>query len=96
MGGGIPLRLPSFGAPKTNGMAIASLVFSLVWFVGLGSLLAVIFGLVARKSIKQSRGTQSGDGLAIAGLVIGIAGLLGATRFIVACSDRPVTSWIRS
>jgi hypothetical protein len=64
-------------------MAIASLVLSLVWLSGLGSLLAVIFAIVARRNIRESRGSQTGDGLAIAGLVIGILGLLGAVLFIV-------------
>ncbi len=64
-------------------MAVASLVLSLVWIVGLGSLLAIIFALVARKNIRDAQGGQTGDGLAIAGLVIGIVSLLVAARFIV-------------
>jgi hypothetical protein len=68
---------------KTSGMAIASLILGLVWATGIGSLLAVIFAIVARKNIKDSRGRQTGEGLAIAGLVIGIIGLLGAVLFFV-------------
>ena len=69
--------------PKTSGMAIASLVLSLAWVFGLGSLLAIIFAVVARRNIRESRGAQTGNGLAIAGLVIDILGLLGTALFIV-------------
>jgi hypothetical protein len=61
----------------TNGFAIASLVLGFVWLFGLGSLLALIFGLVARKQIDDSNGQQSGKGMAIAGIVLGIVGLVG-------------------
>ncbi len=64
-------------------MAIASLVLSLVWIAGLGSLLAIIFAFIARKNIRDSRGAQTGNGIALAGLVIGIVGLLGAASLIV-------------
>ena len=64
-------------AKPTNGFAIASLVLSIIWLAGLGSLLAVIFGIVARRQIRASGGRQGGDGLALAGLLIGILGLLG-------------------
>ncbi|MDP2587810.1 MAG: DUF4190 domain-containing protein [bacterium] len=50
---------------KTNGMAIAAFVLSLV---GLG-VLGVIFGFVALNQIKKEN--QGGKGLAIAGIVIG-------------------------
>jgi hypothetical protein len=68
-------------APKTNGLAIASLVLSLLWLGGLGSILAVIFGISSRNSIKKSQGRETGDGLALAGLIIGIVGVLGAVLF---------------
>ncbi len=74
---------PAGPRPETNGMAVASFVLSLVWIAGLGSLLAIIFALVARKSIRDARGSQSGDGFAIAGLVIGILGLLVGAGLIV-------------
>jgi type II secretory pathway pseudopilin PulG len=67
---------PYEGARRTNGLAVASLVLSIVWLGGVGSLLAIIFGFQARRQIRESAGKQGGDGLAIAGLVIGIIGLL--------------------
>jgi hypothetical protein len=57
----------------TNGMAIASLVLSLVWMCGVGSLLAIIFGRKAKAEIAKTG--EQGEGLATAGLVIGIIGL---------------------
>jgi ABC-type phosphate transport system permease subunit len=56
-------------------MAIASLVFGVFWMFGLGSILAVIFGLIAKKQIDESGGTQGGEGMAIAGLVLGLFGV---------------------
>ncbi len=72
---------PSYGypppapAPQTNGLAVASLVLSLLGLVGvlplLGTVLGLIFGYSARNQIAQSRGTQGGEGLAKAGIIIG-------------------------
>lgn len=73
--------MTSFPSRRTNGLAIASFVLSLAWLGGLGSVLAVIFGATASRDIARSQGTQSGNGLAVAGLVIGILGLLGSAVF---------------
>ena len=82
--------------PKTSGLAIASFVLSLLWIAGVGSLLAIILALKARQSIKRSQGRESGDGLAIAGLVIGILGVLSSVVFIgaVATIDHAVHNLI--
>ena len=56
---------------KTSGKAIASLVLSILWMYGLGSLLAIILGHMARTEIRNSNGKLTGDGMAVAGLVIG-------------------------
>lgn len=58
----------------TSGMAIASLVLSLLGFVILpliGPVLGVIFGHMALGEIKRSNGAVEGQGLAMAGLIIG-------------------------
>jgi hypothetical protein len=57
----------------TNGLAIASMVLGIVWVYWIGSILALVFGYVARSQIRQ-RG-QGGDGMAIAGIVLGWVGL---------------------
>jgi hypothetical protein len=63
---------------SSNGMAIASMVLGIVWLAGVGSVLALIFGLKARKQIDWSSGTQGGRGMATAGIVLGIIGIIGA------------------
>jgi hypothetical protein len=62
--------------PGTNTMAILSLIFSLVGlfvFPIVCGILGVIFGHVGKKQIAE-RG-ESGDGLAMAGLIIGYISL---------------------
>ncbi|HEV8194731.1 MAG TPA: DUF4190 domain-containing protein [Ktedonobacterales bacterium] len=54
-------------APATSGWAIASLVCAILGI----SLLAIIFGYVGRNEIRNSGGRITGDGLALAGLIIG-------------------------
>jgi hypothetical protein len=57
----------------TNGFAIASLVLGILWVWWVGSILALIFGYVARKQIRERN--ESGDGLAVAGIVLGWVGV---------------------
>ena len=59
---------------RTNGFAVASLVLGILWIFWLGSLLALVFGFIAKRQIDQSGGAQSGSGLAIAGIVFGCVG----------------------
>jgi hypothetical protein len=58
-------------APKTNGLAIASLICSCVGLFFLPIIPGIVLGFVARSQIRRSNGTQRGDGLAIAGIIIG-------------------------
>lgn len=80
---------PGYGAPptvrKSNGMAIASLVCSLVGMIVAGiilGILAVVFGSVALGQIKASEGRQQGRGMAIAGIIIGIIAAIAAVVVI--------------
>ena len=84
---GVPLAQPpnhpgTYGYPgqpgyaiqrPTNGFAIASLVLGIVWVYWIGSILALIFGYVARKQIRERN--ENGGGMAIAGIVLGWVGL---------------------
>lgn len=70
----VPGVVPA-AASATNGKAIASLVLSLLGIFGIGSLLGIIFGYKARREIRESRGTQGGDGLAVAGIIVGFVTL---------------------
>ena len=58
-------------APRTNGLAIASMVLGVVGV----SIVAVILGHVALSQIKKSEGSQEGRGFAIAGVVLGYIGI---------------------
>jgi hypothetical protein len=58
----------TYRAPqKTNGFAIASLVFGIIG----GVLLALVFGYIALSQIKRSGGREGGRGLALAGVTLG-------------------------
>lgn len=68
--------------PKTNGLAIASLVCSLATFMfcGVGSILGIVFGHIARHQTKRTG--DAGSGMALAGLIIGYVTLaLGVIVF---------------
>jgi len=69
--------------PETSKLAIWSLVLALAGFilVGLTSLPAVVCGHLALSGIKKSNGRQTGQGLAIAGL---ICGYLMSVVFVIA------------
>jgi hypothetical protein len=63
------------GPPRTNGFAVAALVLGILWLYGVGSILALIFGYVAKSQIDASGGTQQGRGIAVAGIVLGWVGV---------------------
>ena len=67
------------GQSKTEGYATAALIAGIVGlvipFVG---VLAIIFGSSARQRIADSRGALTGEGMATAGLVLGILNCLGS------------------
>lgn len=71
----------SWPAPQTSGMAIASLVCSIVGLVAIGALggvvsaVGVIFGHLALREIKNSNGWRGGRGLALSGTIIGYIGI---------------------
>jgi hypothetical protein len=63
---------------STNGMAIASMVLSIIGV----SLLGVIFGHVALGQIK--RNNQDGHGMALAGVILGYVGMALYVIMIIA------------
>lgn len=70
--------VPTYPPPvrvRTNGLAIASLVSGVLFLTAFGAVLAVIFGHIALGQIKRSGGWQRGNGMAVAGLVLGYAGV---------------------
>jgi hypothetical protein len=60
-------------APPTNGLAIVALVCGIGTFVvGLTCIPAIICGHIARRQIRRTG--EQGDGLALAGLILGYVG----------------------
>jgi hypothetical protein len=91
-----PEQQPGYGAPATpygygyaapasmttNGMAIASLVLSLLSLAcGITWILGIIFGHVALGQIKRTG--EGGKGLAVAGLVVGYLCFAAFVGFIL-------------
>ncbi len=75
---------PEAGARiETNGFAVASLVLGIVWVMGIGSILALVFGYIAKGQIDASGGRQTGRGMAIAGIVLGWIGVAFLLAMIV-------------
>ena len=68
-----PYPYPYAPPQRTNGMAIASMVLGILWLYWIGSILALVFGYVAKKQIRE-RG-EAGGGMATAGIVLGWIGV---------------------
>lgn len=90
-----PTATPTYGtvpqAPSANPLAIAGFVLSLVGF-GYLNWLGVVFGIIALNQIKKSNGTQSGRGLAIAGIVIGGFGVVLVALFVIGITMASMSS----
>jgi hypothetical protein len=86
----IPPALSALSSkPITNsGLAIASLVLGLVGFCGVTAIVGFILGIVSLNQIKKSNGTLTGQGIALAGIIISALFLLmipiGSAMFIPA------------
>ena len=79
-----PYGTPAYQAPSTNGLAIAALVCGLLGFATCVSAIpAVILGHMARRQIRDSGGAQQGDGMALAGLILGYVVLALFIAYIV-------------
>ena len=65
-------------APPANGLAIASLILAISAFVALpliGSIGGVVCGHMARSQLRRTGYAERGDGLALAGVIIGWVGI---------------------
>ena len=71
---------------RTSGTAVASLVFGVLAWVMLpfiGAVLAVVLGHVARGEIRRAApGSVQGDGMALAGMVLGYTHLALVLLFL--------------
>jgi hypothetical protein len=60
--------------PKDSTMALLSMIFGISAYVvlwGIGAIVAVILGHLAKNEIKKSAGMIKGNGMATAGLILG-------------------------
>jgi hypothetical protein len=71
-GGGMPGIVP-----RTEPLAIVSLVAGVGQFVMpiVTAIVAIVCGHIARGKIRRSQGTETGSGMALAGLILGYIGL---------------------
>jgi hypothetical protein len=51
------------------------MVLGILWLYWVGSILALVFGYIAKSQINDSGGRQGGRGMAIAGIVLGWIGV---------------------
>jgi Domain of unknown function (DUF4190) len=73
---------PSSAPPathRTSKMAIWSLVLSILWLGGLGSVAGILLGVSARRRIAGTG--ERGAGLAAAGIVVGVITLVFAVVY---------------
>jgi len=90
----------NFKPVKTNGFAIASMVLGILGVVltccctifGVLGILAVIFGFIAKKDIRESFGEQKGDGMAVAGIILGFV-TIGLIILSIVLSIAGITSF---
>jgi hypothetical protein len=74
--------------PKSSPMAITALVLGIVGLVCCGcgvvfSVAAVVFGILGKKEIAESNGTKTGAGMAQAGFILGIVGIVISVLYLL-------------
>ena len=91
------------GPPRTNGMAIASLVLAIIGFLtsilGIGiifGVVALILGIIALGQIKANSRQQKGRGMAMAGVILGALSVVMMVLGILAAIAIPNFISLRS
>ncbi|CAB4608029.1 unannotated protein [freshwater metagenome] len=86
---------PQWSGPKTDGLAIASLVVGIISLTCAGYLgivlgpMALIFATKARTRIERSGGWTKGAGLATAGIVLGVIGTIVSIAYLIFVLQNP-------
>jgi len=65
--------------PRPSALAISALVLGIAGVFCAGFIcgpLAVVFGFLGRRDIRQSNGWITGDGIALAGIILGVIGTI--------------------
>ena len=66
---------------RANPAALASLVFSLAWLLGVGSVVGLVLGVTTVRRARGAQADSDATALANAGIVFGLVGLLVAVLF---------------
>lgn len=72
--------------PQTNGMAVAAMILGILGLWGvpfLMAILALVFGVIARRSIDRSNGREGGRAMATAGIVLGCVGMVTSVGTVI-------------
>ena len=81
------------GSQQTHTLAIVSLIFGILGLVGvcpgLGSVIGLVTGYMARNDIRHDLGRYTGDGLATGGIILGWIGVA-----FWACSLCGIVVWL--
>ena len=80
-------RPPIPGSPPTNQKAVWSLILAILGimpFTFIASVAALILGFQARSEIARAGGGQGGQGLAIAGIILGFLPFVGVLLLFIA------------
>jgi type IV pilus assembly protein PilA len=73
---------PSLGPPQTSGKAIASLVCGIINFFPF-FIVAIVLGHISRSEIRKSAGRLTGDGIALAGLILRYMGVVAIPIILI-------------
>lgn len=78
--------VPYQQVPSVNSMALTSMILGICGLVVawiFTAIPAVICGHIARRQIRQAAGTQTGDGMALAGLITGYLVIVLTVLFVI-------------
>src|SRR5260370_1889783 len=81
-------RVPSRDA-RSSGLAVASLILGIFFLIFPAAILAIILGHISRSQIRDSAGRIKGAGMALAGLILGYAGVAVIPILIIAAIAIP-------
>lgn len=88
---------PAVAVPsETSGKAIVSLVCGILFFVPLAFIAAIVCGHLAFSEIRKSAGRLKGEGIAIAGMVLGYLGLVVAIPMILIIAAIAIPNLLRA
>jgi hypothetical protein len=95
--GAVPPGYPPFHPPRLDGVAVGSIIMSslgipLLYCCGVGipmCIAGIVMGFVARKRVHESGGRLTGEGMALAGIIVGAVGLALITLWAVSILVTP-------